>query len=363
MTVLVDPWGSILIEDYERLIKEFGLEAFSHSILPNPNRIMRRHIVFAGQDLNIIAKCIKEKKPYYALTGIMPSADKIHFGNKMVVENMRYFQDHGADAYILVADLESAAARGVSIEEARERALNFHIPAYIALGIDPNKVKFYFQSENLEVIKIAYEASKKITMNEFRAAYGSEEPGRIMSALTQLGDMLFPQSKERMPGIIPVGIDQAVHTRLCRDYIRKVRTKKYFLISSIYHKFTPSLSGEFKMSKSHPESCIELPEDVEFVKRKIMKAVTGGRKTLEEHKKLGPNISKDMVFELLKQHLIEDDKELDKIYNEYKSGKMSSSELKHLTCEKMEKFMKDFNNKLEKARKLVPKLKFIKSLD
>lgn len=359
--VLVDPWGSILIEDYERLIKEFGLDPFSHSSLPNPNRIMRRHIVFASQDLEIISKCIKEKKPYYALTGIMPTADKIHFGNKMVIENMRYFQDNGADSYVLIADLESAAARGVSIEEARERALNFHIPAYIALGLDPKKVKFYFQSENLEVIKIAYESSKKITMNEFRAAYGAEEPGRIMSALTQIGDMLFPQVKERMPGIIPVGVDQSVHTRLCRDYIRKVRTKKYFLISSVYHKFTPSLSGEFKMSKSHPESCIELPEDISSVKKKIMKAVTGGRKTLEEHKKYGPDISKDMVFELLKQHLIEDDKELDKIYHDYKSGKLSSSELKHIAIEKMEKFMKDFESKLNKAKKLVPKLEFITS--
>ncbi len=359
MTVLIDPWGSILIEDYGKLIEEFGLEPFNPALFPEPNRLMRRMVVFAGQDLGLIARCIKEKKPYYALSGIMPTSDEIHLGNRMVVENLRYFQQHGAKTYILIADLESAAARGVSVMEARKRALGSHIPAYIALGLDPKKTLFYFQSENTSVVKIAYEAARKLTINEFRAAYGSDEPGRIMSAVTQIGDMLFPQVEQRMPGVIPVGIDQANHLRLCRDYVRKVRTQKFFLPSSIYHKFTPSLSGSFKMSKSEPDSAIELPESMEIAKRKIMKAVTGGRKTVEEHRKRGADVEKDMVFELLKQHLIEDDKELGKIYHDYKSGKILSSEIKQIAIEKMEKFMKDFERKLAAARKVVPKLRFL----
>ncbi|MBI1973094.1 tryptophan--tRNA ligase [Candidatus Woesearchaeota archaeon] len=359
MTVLVDPWGSMLIEDYERLLKEFGLEPFSQSLFPQPNRIMRRGVVFAGQDLGIIADCIKKKKPFYALSGIMPSGEKLHLGNKMVVENLRYFQDHGAETYILVADLESAAARGVSIEEARKRALDFHIPAYIALGLDPKKTTFYFQSENMDVIQVAFEASKKITLNEFRAAYGSADPGKIMSSVTQIGDMLYPQLKKRMPGVIPVGIDQAPHLRLARDYIRRAKDKKYVLISSMYHKFTPALNGDFKMSKSKPESCIELPEDLESVKRKILKAKTGGRKTLEEHRRLGGIPEEDMVFELLKQHLIEDDAELMHIYKEYTSGKMTSGELKQLAIHKMDHFMTAFTKNLTKARKHVKQLHFV----
>jgi len=359
MTVLIDPWGSILIEDYGKLIEEFGLERFDPGLFPNPNRLMRRMVAFAGQDLGLIAKCIREHKPYYTLSGIMPTSDKIHLGSKMVVENLSYFQQHGAKTYILIADLESAAARGVSVADARKRALESHIPAYIALGLDPKKTLFYFQSENTSVVKIAYEAARKLTINEFRAAYGSDEPGRIMSAVTQIGDMLFPQLEQRMPGVIPVGIDQANHLRLCRDYVRKVRMQKFFLPSSIYHKFTPSLNGSFKMSKSEPDSAIELPEDMDSVKRKIMKAVTGGRKTVEEHRKRGAEIEKDMVFELLKQHLVEDDKELDKIYHDYKSGKLLSSEIKQIAIEKMEKFMKNFERDLASARKIAPKLKFV----
>ena len=191
---IIDPWGSELVEDYEKIVKDFGLEIFDSKLFPKPNRIMRRGVVFAGRDLKQIADAIKNKKRFYVLSGIMPTAERIHFGNKMVVENIRYFQEHGADTYILVADLESAAARGVSLEEARKRALNFHIPSFIALGLDPKKTKFYFQSENIKVVHIASEASKKVTANEFKAIYGSLEPGKIYSAFTQVGDILYPVS-------------------------------------------------------------------------------------------------------------------------------------------------------------------------
>jgi tryptophanyl-tRNA synthetase len=360
MKKVIDPWGSGLLEDYEKIIKDFGLEVFNPKLFPKPNRIMRRGVVFAGRDMEIISDAIKKKKRFYVLSGIMPSYEKIHFGTKMVVENIKYFQDNGAETYILVADLEAASTRGISLEKARKIALDFHIPAYVALGLDVKKTNFYFQSENKEVMNNAYEFAKKITLNEFKAIYGSADPGKIMGAVTQVADILYPQFKERMPGIIPVGVDQDPHIRLTRDVVKRVKEKKFFLPSSVYHKYTPSLDGSLKMSKSKPESCIELPEDIENVKKKIMRALSGGRDTLKEHRKLGATIEKDMVFELMKQHLVEDDKELNKIYKAYKSGKMTSGELKKIACSKMEKFMNNLNKGIEKARKQISKLKFVK---
>ena len=357
---IIDPWGSRLLEDYEKVIKDFGLEVFDAKLFPKPNRLMRRGVVFAGRDLKIIADAIKQKKKFYVLSGIMPTNEKIHFGTKIVVENIRYFQEHNAETYLLVADLEAAAARGVPLEEARKRAMEFHIPAYIALGLDPKKTTFYFQSENIDISSIASEASKRVTANEFKAIYGSLEPGRIYSAFTQVGDILYPQLKERMPGIIPVGIDQDPHIRLTRDIVRRMKDKKFFLPSSLYHKYTPSLDGSIKMSKSRPDSCIELPEDINAAKKKIKGALTGGRDTLEEHRRLGAIIEKDMVFELMKQHLVEDDEELNVIYKKYKSGKMTSGELKEIACDKMEKFMNDFTKGIRKARREAGKLKFVK---
>lgn len=352
MTKIIDPWGTELPEDYTKIIKDFGLETFEENTFPNPNRLMRRGVVFAGRDLKVIAKAIKDKKPFYALSGIMPTNDQIHLGNKAVVEQLKYFQDNGATTFILVADLEAAAARGVSIEEGRKRALEFHIPAYIALGLDPKKTVFYFQSQNMEVVRLAFEFAQRTTLNEFKGIYGNADPGRIMSAVTQVGDIIFPQIKTRMPGIIPVGIDQDPHIRLSRDIVNRTKKDKYFRPASIYHKYMPALNGDLKMSKSNPLASISLPEDIKAVKKKINKALTGGRDTLAEHRARGADVSRDMVFELLKQHLIEDDEELDKIYKDYKSGKMLSGEIKALACQRMETFMKKFNKDLEKARKL-----------
>jgi tryptophanyl-tRNA synthetase len=356
--VIVDPWGSILIKDYEKLVEEFGLEPFTEeqlSKLPKPNKLMRRGVVFASRDLDSIITAIKRRKKYYALTGIVPSSDKIHFGNKMIVELMSYFQKNGAETYMLIADLEAAAARGVSLEEARKRALEFHVPAYIALGLNPRKTKFYFQSQNRDVMNFASIFSKKVTENEFKAIYGNLQPGRIFSSLIQVADILYPQFKERMPGIIPIGIDQDPHMRLTRDIVKKFKKFNFFSPSSIYPKYTPSLDGSFKMSKSSPGSYISIPDDPEKAAAKMKRALTGGRDTVEEQKKLGGIPEKCMIFEMYKQHLIKNDKELERIYKRCKAGKLLCKEDKENSAKLMKKFLKEFNRKFKRAKKKVPR--------
>ncbi len=359
----IDPWGTELIEDYSRLIKDFGLESMESFLdkFPEPNYLMKRGITFAGQGLKELTDAMQNKKPFYCLTGIMPSSERIHFGTKSVIEMVKYFQKQNAKTFVLVADLEAAATRGLSLKEARERALNFYIPAYIALGLNPKKTVFYFQSENTEVKNLAYLFSQKITMNEFRSIYGNVHPSRILSALAQAGDILFPQTIEKMPGVIPVGIDQSPHIRLARDIVRRTkRDFNFFLPSATYHKFVPSLDGNHKMSKSNPNSFISIPENPNDAGKKIKKALTGGRNTVEEQKKLGGFPEKCMVFEMYKQHLIEDDKLLQKIFDDCKKGNLLCGQDKDNAMELMISFQKDFQKKLDKARKTKKQWKFIK---
>jgi len=99
---IIDPWGSELAEDYSKIVSHFGLEEFDSKLFPNPNRIMRRGVVFAGRDLKRISDVIKKKENFYVLTGIMPTAERIHFGTKMVIENVKYFQERGAKTYVLL---------------------------------------------------------------------------------------------------------------------------------------------------------------------------------------------------------------------------------------------------------------------
>jgi tryptophanyl-tRNA synthetase len=356
---VIDPWGSVLIEDYQKVIEKYGMETFDEKILkklPKPNRLMRRFVVFGHQDLGRIADAIKNKKEFAILTGIMPSAEKLHLGNKMVVEMVKYFQEQGGKAYVLVADLEALATRGVSLEEAEKRAREFHIPAYIALGLDPKKTHFYFQSKNETVKNLAFEFSTKLTLNEFRAIYGDMDVGKIMSVLTQIGDILYPQIEKPKPVVVPVGLDQSPHIRACRDVVRRYKKYNFILPSATYHKFTPSLDGSIKMSKSSPSSYISIPEDPEVAGKKMLNAVTGGRKTVEEQKKLGGEPEKCVVFEIYKQHLIENDKELNEIYRKCKAGELMCGEDKTRACKLMKEFMKNFEKKFEKARDEVDKL-------
>jgi len=360
MAKYIDPYSSELVEDYGKLIRDFGIEEFNVDLFPKPNRLMRRGVIFGGRDLKVISDCIKKKKPFYVLSGIMPTGKKIHLGTKMVVEQIKYFQERGAETYILVADMEAACARGVDLKTAREYALKYHIPAYIALGLDPKKTIFYFQSDNREVLMLAYEFAKKITLNEFKAVYGAADPGRIMAALTQVGDILYPQLKKKMPGIIPVGVDQDPHIRLTRDVVARTKSKYNFVPpSSIYHKYMPSLDGSIKMSKSNAQSFIELPEDEKSYKKKLMRALTGGRETEAIQRKQGGIPEKCMIFELYKQHLIEDDKELENIYKKCKSGKILCGENKQNAFACMKKLMDKLDNDIVKARKSVDKLNFV----
>jgi len=348
----IDPWGSELPDDYKKTIKSFGLTKFNIKEYPKPNKIMRRGIVIAERGMKDVKKAIKNKKKFYVLTGFMPSSDKLHLGNKLVIDNVKYFQKQGGDTYVLIADLESSATRGIDYESGEKAALDYFIPTFLALGLDKN-TKFYFQSKNTEVTKLAFKLSPKATTNEYKAIYGNANPARVMSSILQVADILYPQLKEEKPGVIPVGFDQDPHIRLTRDIAR--RQGSFFLPAGLYHKYTPALDGDMKMSKSK-KNYIELPDTDENIEKRIKTAKTGGRKSLEEQKKKGGEPEKCMVFELYKQHLIEDDKELEKIFSQCKKGKLLCGECKKNAIKEMKKFMKDFRDKLNKAKKIKPNI-------
>lgn len=359
--IIVDPWGKTLLKDYSRLIKEFGMQQFNIEEAPNPSMQMRRGIIFGGQDLNIIFEAIKNKKNFYCLTGIMPSSEKIHLGTEAIIQNTKYFQENGAKTFVIIADVESQAVRGVPIKEGKKRAIEFHIPAYIALGLDPKKTIFYFQSENKTVSNLAIVCSQKITENEFRAIYGSVHPAKVMSAFTQMGDILHPQLEEPMPGVIPVGIDQAPHIRMSRDIARRLKSEYgFFTPSASYNKYTSAMDGSFKMSKNENIGKLEIPEtNRNELEKKLKKVLTGGRATAQEQKEKGGEPDKCVVYEYCKNHFIKDDKILKEMRTDCLSGKNLCGECKQkYLITHANKFYDDFDENFIKAKKIVKEMGF-----
>ena len=132
----IDPWSSDVSTDYDRIIQQFGLESVSLSEIPNPSLHHRRDIIFAHRDLGNILQAHAKGEQFGVMTGLMTSG-QMHLGHKMVIDQVRWFQEQGADVSIAVADLEANATRGYSLAECRKVALEEYVANYVAMGLDP----------------------------------------------------------------------------------------------------------------------------------------------------------------------------------------------------------------------------------
>ena len=74
-----------------------------------------------------------------------------------------------------------------------------------------------------------------------------------------------------------------------------------------------------------------------------------GRKLKRSKKKKAGNPEKDMLFELFRQHLIEDDGMLKKREKDYRVGKILDFENKEFATKLLISFMKDFRKKYLRA--------------
>ncbi len=123
--------------------------------------------------------------------------------------------------------------------------------------------------------------------------------------------------------------------------------------ASTYHKFMTGLQGG-KMSSSIPDSIIALTEEPKAAAKKIMRAKTGGRVTLEEQKEHGGVPDECTVYELMLYHLVEDDNEVLEIRNECMSGDLMCGTCKKRAAGLMEEFLTDHQKKREAARERLP---------
>jgi tryptophanyl-tRNA synthetase len=123
--------------------------------------------------------------------------------------------------------------------------------------------------------------------------------------------------------------------------------------ASLYHRFMTGLTGG-KMSSSKPESHIALTEDPEEARKKVMRAVTGGRQSLAEQKKLGGEPDRCTVYELMLFHLSGDEEELKEIFDECKSGKRVCGTCKKEAAERIRSFLVEHQREREIARERLP---------
>ena len=438
----IDPWSSEQSQDYARIIEQFGLGSVDVSSLPNPGMLHRRGIVFAHRDLDVVLGCMKRSEPFGVLTGLMPSG-RMHLGHSMVIDQVKWFQEQGADITVTVADLEALATRDTSLETGRKTAIEEYIMNYAALGLDPENTNVYFQSSRPEVQRLAFTLGRRTNLSEFEAIYGFEGDtnlAHVQAPLVQVGDIIHPQLEEfggLRPIVVPVGIDQDPHLRLTRGIAGKthwfnvkprskggvtialsvqdgnqnalgmiggkvdVESRKTLFnrimaaisplgysdlianhkhgtlvipganiadIASIrmcllaleremggmglmppcstYHRFAVGLTGD-KMSSSQPETTIFMDESFEDLERKIKRSFSGGQPTIEEHRRIGGDCSKDVAFQYLQFFFERDDNALLEIKSEYESGRMLAGEMKQVCRDKAWEWLQGLSERRE----------------
>jgi tryptophanyl-tRNA synthetase len=124
---------------------------------------------------------------------------------------------------------------------------------------------------------------------------------------------------------------------MTRDVAPRLHYHKPALIHS---KFFPALQGAgSKMSASDTTSSIFVTDTPKQIEDKVKKyAFSGGRETLEEHRALGGNCDVDVSFQYL-SFFLESDAELERIRQEYSSGRMLTGELKQILVDVLRKLV------------------------
>lgn len=357
----IDPWGSSGFneEDYLRLISEFGISELNDSIRSKMSEIsyMRRKIIFGHRDLELVIKALDQNQPWAVMSGIKPSGP-FHLGTITTASEIVEFQKMGAKAYYCIADIESYEDNGISYQDATQDAID-NIADILALGLDPSPDKLYLwrQSEEPIVKDVCFRVSRLVTQNMLNAIYGEKTFGLYLSALIQVGDILLPQVVDGpRPTLVPVGIDQDPHLRLTRDLTRRYY-KDFFLPGATYHYLLAGIDGSEKMGKRSPNSYFTFQEPLESIKKKIMGALTGGRKNKKEQQELGGEPQKCMIYKMLMYLFEDDDDRLSQSFQDCLNGVLLCGDHKKECVEKVLNFIKEHNRKkekmIDKAQKLL----------
>ncbi|MFH1325524.1 MAG: tryptophan--tRNA ligase [archaeon] len=357
----VTPWEVSGEVDYGKLIKEFGTTPISDSIkkkLGKTHPLIRRGLYFSHRDFDKWLDAHSKGKKVSVITGRGPS-EKMHIGHLIPFLVAKSLQENfNCEVFIPVSDDEKFYVKEkLSFDEAVKFGKD-NILDLIALGFKPGKTFIFQDFVYTDIYKYAAKIAKKITYSTAKASFGLKPENNIgwsFYPAMQAAHILFPQFYHgKHISVVPVAIDQDPFIRLTRD----IANHKDFNLekpTALHSQFLPSLYGGAKMSSSEGMQ-INLSDTPKEVEMKIKKyAFSGGRDTIEEHRKHGGNPERDVSFQYLKFLFEPDDNKLEAIYEDYKSGKLLTSELKQILIEKINAFLREHQKKRKLAEKQVGK--------
>jgi tryptophanyl-tRNA synthetase len=356
----VTPWEVSGAIDYDKLVRQFGtarIEAALRNRMENKcgelHQMLRREFVFSHRDLNLILDDYDKGRGFFLYTGRGPSRG-MHIGHLVPLIFTKWLQERfKANLYIEITDDEKFLyRREYSWTDVQKNAQD-NILDIAAVGFDPDRTFIFRDSEYVKnVYPLLLRTARKITGSTVKAVFGFDDSTNVGLSFYPAYQVI-PSFFEKKRCLIPCAIDQDPYWRVQRDVAEGLGFHK---TAAIHTKFLPPLQGvSGKMSSSAGgETAILLTDDEKTVKNKVNRyAFSGGQATVEEHRKLGGNPEVDVSYQWLSILFEPDDARLKQVYDDYRSGKLLTGELKGILIERLNAFLKEHREKRKKAEKEV----------
>ena len=223
------------------------------------------------------------------LTGDRPTGN-LHLGhfigsltNRVKLQNEGNFDE----MYVMIADAQGLTDNFDNPKKIREYVKEVAID-YLSVGIDPNKVNIFIQSEVSELTELTFYYMNLVTVSRVgrNPTVKSEIKQKDFNTSLPVGFMCYPISQAAditafKANIIPVGDDQLPMIEQTNEIVRTfnriygdtlVECKAVLPEKDIQRRL-PGLDGNNKMSKSLG-NCIYLCDDSESVYKKVMSMYT-----------------------------------------------------------------------------------------
>ena len=357
--MVVTPWEVSGKMDYDRLIKEFGTQPLTPEILERIKKHsgtlhtqLQRRIFFSHRDMDWVLQRYEAGEKFVLYTGRGPSGP-VHIGHLVPWMFTKYLQDKfDAKLYFQITDDEKFLHHDdFSLDEPQKWAYENSLDL-IALGFDAKKTRIILDTKNIGTFyNLAIRIAKHMNFSTVKAVFGFQES-------TNIGMLFYPAIQavpafleselagHNVPCLIPAAIDQDPYWRVTRDVAPKLG---FYKPAQIHCRFVPGLGRGGKMSASMPETAIFTVDTPELAKKKVMNAFTGGRTTIEEQKRLGANPDICSVF-AYDYFLFMDNPEIEDLRYKCLAGNIMCGECKQILAERVERFLREFQEKREKAK-------------
>ena len=223
------------------------------------------------------------------LTGDRPTGN-LHLGHFIgSLQNRVKLQNEGNfdEMYIMIADAQGLTDNFDNPKKIRDYVKEVAID-YLSVGIDPNKVNIFIQSEVSELTELTFYYMNLVTVSRVQRnpTVKSEINQKDFNKSLPVGFMCYPISQAAditafKANIIPVGDDQLPMIEQTNEIVRTFNRiygdtlveAKAILPEKEIQRRLPGLDGNNKMSKSLG-NCIYLCDDSETVRKKVMSMYT-----------------------------------------------------------------------------------------